>query len=167
MNNLSITLRMAEIDKAPTRKYLFALHNEILSLKFSKYELTVADTNYATDPKDKHGTRRPHYLAKAIHGNTNRYGLLFTTKAIFPYDWFNPDLNDIEPGFISVILKATPIATDLESTNPATDVLATLYAYNHMCDNEYPGSRNTIIARNAEADYSITTTAINRRRITK
>jgi|GEM_PF-5005150 hypothetical protein len=166
-------------DWAPTKEFIEEwIERQITKrpgAKLPKYFVLVRDVNYATDEKID-GVRTAHYEISTYFGITQYQnaggGVMFAREnpdpwmthactvvdMVLPYDWFNPELGQVEPGYIQIRL-ATPrgeYAVNLSDTEELLNIASELeYGYNHMINSEYPGSRNILTDRNYEAEFSV------------
>lgn len=163
--------RGSEEDWKPTKRFIEAWR-EGSSDRLPKCHVRIADVNYATDQKID-GLRTAHYEFETYFGMI-RYknfggGVVFTREnpdpwinyeclsvdMILPYNWFNPELKSIEPGYIHVQLTA-PGTGLYVAENLICYAHKLEHGYNHMIDTEYKGSRNELVTKNEDAVFSVT-----------
>jgi hypothetical protein len=164
--------RGSEEDWKPTKEFIEAWQKES-SYYLPKCHLRIADVNYSTDEK-VNGLRIAHYEFETYFGMIQYKniggGVVFTREnpdpwinnsqclsvdMILPYNWFNPELKSIEPGYIHVQLTAP--GTGLYVAEKLICYAHKLeYGYNRMIDTEYKGSRNELVTKNEDAIFSVT-----------
>ena len=155
--------RGSEEDFAPTVGFVNEWRKKTEE-ELPRCAIRIGDVNYATDEKID-GVRTAHYEFSTCYGiaEYSNYGGGFVSiseclgaDVILPYNWLNPETAGYEPGYVSVQVVA-PLGRNsmlgmTEKLVQAADLLQ--FGYNHMIDAEYEGSRNELIERNAEAEFS-------------
>lgn len=170
--------RGSEEDWEPTKRFI-ETWREKSSDKLPKCHVRIADVNYATD-EEIDGIRTAHYEFETYFGMTQYKnfggGVVFTREnpdpwinnckclsvnMVLPYEWLNPELQSIEPGYIQIDLM---VPLDLRFPGTSLDTAEQLiyyahkleHGYNHMIDTEYKGSRNELVTKNEDAVFSVT-----------
>ena len=153
-NGFNTRYRGSEDDWPLTKKFIEAWRQESLTDLPLCY-VKISDVNYVTDEKIGFD-RRPHYQFETCFGDPDFWstysngfvGMKITL--IRPYNWFNPENDENEPGFIEVTLG---VPTD-NFTAPVELHHARMLesGYNHMTGTEH--CRNEIVMSNDEATFS-------------
>jgi len=171
MRGCRTKFRGAEEDWSPTKRFVETWHAKN---GWPKCFVLLRDVNYAVDGKID-GKWRAHYEVSTIFGIAQYQnaggGLVFTREdpdpwmsrmcavvdMTLPYDWVNPELGAIEPGYIQVRLAAPLESGSLHETTAKLVQMAQKleYGYGRMLDTEYPDSRYDTTARNDWAEFTV------------